>query len=104
MNLRWTWHPETRDLFEAVSPDMWRQVDADPLRLLAEVPAATRDRLATDERFLARTAAAAGDLRRYLVEPRWYQEQQPVGEHLPSAIAYFSMEFGVTEALPNYSG
>jgi starch phosphorylase len=103
MNLRWTWHPATQDLFEAIHPETWRAVDADPLRLLAEVPAATLDRLAVDQDFLARIDAAAGDLRRYLTEPLWYQREMP-GDDAPAAIAYFSMEFGVTEVLPNYSG
>jgi starch phosphorylase len=101
MNLRWTWHPATQDLFQAVDPDVWRQVDADPLRLLDEVPAATLDRLAEDPDFLARIDAAAADLRRYLTEPRWYQERTGGVEH---TVAYFSMEFGVSEVLPNYSG
>ena len=47
----------------------------------------------------------AADLDHYLTDPRWYQHQmQRSGESLPAAIAYFSMEFGVTEVLPNYSG
>jgi starch phosphorylase len=103
MNLRWTWHPATRDLFEAVDPDRWRQVTADPLRLLADVPTDTLTRLAGDKDFLARIADTAADLDRYLTEPRWYQQRQH-DNHLPAAIAYFSMEFGVTEVLPNYSG
>jgi starch phosphorylase len=103
MNLRWTWHPATRDLFEAVDADRWRQVAADPLRLLAEVPTDTLARLAGDKDFLARIADTAADLDRYLTEPRWYQQRQH-DNHLPAAIAYFSMEFGVTEVLPNYSG
>src|SRR3569833_3311224 len=32
----------------------------------------------------------------------WYQEQN--AESMPTGIAYFSMEFGVAEVLPNYSG
>ncbi|HEY3606613.1 MAG TPA: alpha-glucan family phosphorylase, partial [Pseudonocardiaceae bacterium] len=103
MNLRWTWHPATRDLFEAVDPDRWRQVAADPLRLLADVPTDTLDRLAADQDFVARIADTAADLASYLTEPRWYQQRQQ-DDHLPAAIAYFSMEFGVTEVLPNYSG
>ena len=102
-NLRWTWHPATRDLFEAVDPDRWRQVAADPLRLLADVPTDRLDQLAADQDFLARIKDTAADLERYLTEPRWYQERQ-AADHLPAAIAYFSMEFGVTEVLPNYSG
>jgi starch phosphorylase len=103
MNLRWTWHPATQDLFAAVDPRIWRAVDADPLRLLAEVPASTLDRLAADQEFLARIDTAAQDLRHYLTGPRWYQERADQA-HAPGAIAYFSMEFGVTEVLPNYSG
>jgi glycogen phosphorylase len=102
VNLRWTWHPATRDLFEAVDPDRWRAVAADPLRLLAEVPTDRLETLAADQDFLARLGEAATDLTRYLTEPRWYQGLDAA--HVPAAIAYFSMEFGVTEVLPNYSG
>ncbi|HEY5032096.1 MAG TPA: DUF3417 domain-containing protein, partial [Actinomycetes bacterium] len=27
MNLRWSWHPETRDLFASVDPQIWREVE-----------------------------------------------------------------------------
>ncbi|RZS39007.1 starch phosphorylase [Herbihabitans rhizosphaerae] len=103
-NLRWTWHPPTQDLFAAVDPEVWERVSGDPLRLLAEVPADRLEALAADADFLARTRAIADDLRRYLDEPRWYQRRQDERGALPRQIAYFSMEFGVTEALPNYSG
>lgn len=103
-NLRWTWHPPTQDLFAAIDPETWDRVDGDPLRLLAEVPAERLERLARDENFLARTRALADDLRRYLTQPRWYQRRMDEGASLPRSVAYFSMEFGVTEALPNYSG
>ncbi|MGH3622766.1 MAG: alpha-glucan family phosphorylase [Sciscionella sp.] len=110
-NLRWTWHPPTQDLFAGIDPSLWEQVGGDPLRLLARVPAETLRRLAADEDFLARTNAVADDLRRYVSAPRWYQrrreevvERSVAEQWLPTSIAYFSMEFGVTEALPNYSG
>ncbi|NHD18783.1 MULTISPECIES: alpha-glucan family phosphorylase [unclassified Actinopolyspora] len=104
INLRWSWHPPTQDLFASVAPDVWSEVGGDPLRLLAEVPAERLDRLAADEDFLARTRAVDDDLRRYLTVPRWYQQRRDEGTPLPASIAYFSMEFGLTEALPNYSG
>ncbi|WP_338599583.1 alpha-glucan family phosphorylase [Saccharopolyspora sp. SCSIO 74807] len=103
-NLRWTWHPPTQDLFAAVDPEVWSRVGGDPLRLLEEVPAQRLRELARDEDFLARTRAVDDDLRHYLTVPRWYQQRQSEGAVLPSAVAYFSMEFGVSEALPNYSG
>lgn len=103
-NLRWTWHPPTQDLFAALDPRLWSAVGNDPLRLLAEVPADRLRRLAQDEDFLARCRAIDDDLRRYLTLPRWYQQRRDEGSPFPAAIAYFSMEFGLTEALPNYSG
>jgi starch phosphorylase len=103
-NLRWTWHPPTQDLFAALDPEVWSKVGGDPLRLLAEVPAQRLSNLARDEDFLARTRALDDDLRRYLTVPRWYQQRRDEGSVLPDSIAYFSMEFGLTEALPNYSG
>ncbi|MPY83686.1 MAG: alpha-glucan family phosphorylase [Actinophytocola sp.] len=106
-NLRWTWHPETRELFETMDPDLAAEVGGDPLRILTGVTPARLDELATDEDFIARTRAATEDLHRYLTEPRWYQrlaEENDDDTLLPAGIAYFSMEFGVTEALPNYSG
>jgi starch phosphorylase len=59
--------------------------------------------LADDDTFRARCTQLADDLTHYLTAPRWYQGQ-PDLPPLPDAVAYFSMEFGVTEALPIYSG
>ncbi|WP_086819222.1 alpha-glucan family phosphorylase [Allokutzneria sp. NRRL B-24872] len=103
-NLRWVWHQPTQDLFASVDAQAFERLDGDPLRLLAEVPPERLHELAADEGFLVRTAAIADDLDRYLDSGRWYQRRQEEAEGMPSSIAYFSMEFGVTEALPNYSG
>ena len=105
-NLRWTWHPHTQDLFATIDQGIWERL-GDPLRLLAEVPASRLDELAGDASFRQRLEEASGDLRRYLTEPRWYQQRRSElsGQgRMAESIAYFSMEFGVTEALPNYSG
>ena len=100
MNLRWSWHQETLDLFASVDPELWRECGGDPVRLLGAVSPARLSALSRDKRFLRRLSEAADDLADYLSQPRWYQEQTGV----PSSIAYFSMEFGLTEVLPQYSG
>jgi starch phosphorylase len=107
-NLRWSWHTETRELFRCVDPEGWRAVGGDPVRLLGNVSATRMAELAKDRRFLRRLTAAADDLDDYLHGRRWYQSHGgdggPDTPAFPAAIAYFSPEFGVTAALPQYSG
>ncbi|GAA2464719.1 alpha-glucan family phosphorylase [Streptomyces lavendulocolor] len=103
-NLRWSWHAETRDLFQAVDPEGWRAAGCDPVRLLGSVSGTRLAELARDRRFLRRLSAAADDLDDYLRGNRWYQNHSLPDGDLPAAVAYFSPEFGVTAALPQYSG
>lgn len=104
MNLRWSWEQPTQELFAAIDPELWDGCGRDPVALLGAVSPARLDELAADGAFTARLDALSADLTEYLTKPRWYQNQQDGGAALPEAIAYFSMEFGVAEALPNYSG
>jgi glycogen phosphorylase len=101
LNLRWSWHSETLDLFRSVDPELWEAVRQDPVRLLGEVPAERLTVLESDKRFLRRLDDALEDLRDYMTAPRWYQrlEGSP-----PAAIGYFSPEYGIAAALPQYSG
>src|SRR3954463_16163203 len=101
MNLRWSWHPETRDLFETLDPDLWQRCGGDPVKVLGEVSAERLAQLAKDRRFVRRLQDAVEDLQEYLTTPRWYQS---LGDEAPASIAYFSAEFGITEVLPQYSG
>ncbi|CAL9419050.1 Glycogen phosphorylase [Streptomyces sp. enrichment culture] len=103
-NLRWSWHTETRDLFQSVDPECWAASGGDPVRLLGTVGPARLAELAGDRRFLRRLTAAVDDLDDYLTGSRWYQAQTRAGVRLPAAVAYFSPEFGITAALPQYSG
>ncbi|MGW3039148.1 alpha-glucan family phosphorylase [Kitasatospora sp. NPDC001159] len=105
LNLRWSWHPETRDLFRSVDPEVWAATGEDPVRLLGEVPAARLAALAADRRFLRRLGDLADDLREYLTGPRWYQTRlEADATPPPAAIAYFSPEYGIAATLPQYSG
>lgn len=100
-NLRWSWHAESADLFASIDPELWAQVNHDPMRLLGEVGSERLSAIASDRRFLRRLSDAAEDLAEYLGGDRWYQA---LGPQAPRAIAYFSMEYGVAEVLPQYSG
>ena len=74
------------------------------MALLGAVNPARLDELALDEAFLGRLDELAADLNDYLSRPLWYQQQQAERHGDADGIAYFSMEFGVAEVLPNYSG
>ena len=101
-NLRWSWHPPTQDLFASVDPVAWADGGKDPARLLGSLSSARLAQLGADQEFIGRLNAVHDDLEQYLVGPRWYQQGER--EDTPKAIAYFSPEFGITEALPQYSG
>lgn len=105
-NLRWSWDVPTQELFESIDPEQWARVGQDPVGVLGAVSPARLDELAEDHGFCERLDRLAADLDEYLTQPRWYQHLQQVGgeAQLPNGIGYFSMEFGVAEVLPIYSG
>jgi len=104
INLRWSWHKPTQDLFATIDPEQWARNDGDPVALLGSVSPKRLDELAADHSFLDRLDELAADLDNYLTRPLWYQQQLDTGVAMPKGIAYFSMEFGVASVLPNYSG
>lgn len=104
VNLRWSWDKPTQDLFATIDEALWVAHGGDPVALLGAVAPSRLDELAGDHPFLARLDALAAELQNYLTRPLWDQQQQDLGSDMPVGIAYFSMEFGVAEVLPNYSG
>jgi glycogen phosphorylase len=103
-NLRWSWHPPTHDLFASLDPEAWERAGQDPVRLLGEIPSSRLAELAADAETVVTVRELADDLADYLADSRWYQGEREDDPTLPAAIGYFSMEFGVSEVLPNYSG
>ena len=100
-NLRWSWHQPTLDLFRDIAPEVWDEQGKDPVGLLGEVAPTRLQELAGDAGFVARVQGLRADLHAYLSDPRWYQGLGPAAA---STIAYFSPEFGIAAALPQYSG
>jgi glycogen phosphorylase len=102
-NLRWSWHPPARALFERIDGELWRATKHNPVRLLAEVDRARLQELAGDDMFVAALRAQAADLRRYLeADDTWYARH--CGDDDDATVAYFSAEFGITECLRIFSG
>ncbi|MCT2976268.1 alpha-glucan family phosphorylase [Propionibacterium freudenreichii] len=103
-NLRWSWHQDTQDLFEAIDPVLWEETSHDPQKLLSRASRERLDTLAGDRRYLRHLELAAADLSDYVSGDRWYQGFVSRHPEAPKAIGYFSAEFGVSSVLPQYSG
>ncbi len=102
MNLRWSWNPQAIEVFRWVDPERWEQAEHDPVRMLGLVGPERLAELADDGPFTSFLASVMEDHDRYLTEARWFQTHHAGGDL--KSIAYFSPEFGVSEALPVYSG
>ena len=100
-NLRWSWHRDTREVFRSLDPTLWSDTGHDPRLVLAKVSSERLDELAADPGFVDRVADVAADLDRALGGPSWFSE---TGPGIDGVIAYFSPEFGIAEAVPQYSG
>lgn len=94
-NLRWSWHSDTRALFELADRELWERTGHNPPRFLAQLTDERKEALSTNKRFLTKMRTVQRNLRAYL--------ERPAAEDAPS-VAYFSPEFGITESLPLYSG
>lgn len=100
MNLRWSWDPRSRDLFRWVDPNAWSVSEGDPLKVLGRVTRRRFEELAEDRGFMDFMSEVYVDFQHYLKSARWFQRRKSALR----SVAYFSPEFGLTEALPQYSG
>src|SRR6266536_5947918 len=100
LNLRWSWHRPAADLFASIDPAAWAASGGDPIAMLSALPSARIAALAADRDFRRRLGDAEQDLHWYMSEPRWYAGQ----DGAPAAVAYCSPAYGITAALPQYSG
>lgn len=105
-NLRWSWDQDTLALFRRLDRDLWKASGHNPVLLLGLIEQGKVNAAAADEAFLAHFDRVCQAFDRYMenTTTTWYAKQHP--NHLMDkpTIAYFSMEFGLTECLRNYSG
>lgn len=104
LNLRWAWNEDAKEVFRSIDPTLWEQVGKNPLRLLSTVPAERLEQLAADKVYVRHVELAKADLDDYLSKDQWFQYYAASNRQAPAAIGYFSAEFGITHALPQYSG
>jgi starch phosphorylase len=101
-NLWWSWAPVGQELFVRLDPDLWQVVHGNPIELLARVDQARLDEAAGDDAFTSQLESAWQTFQRYMQREGWFSRSFP--EAAGARIAYFSMEYGIHECLPIYSG
>ncbi|HEU5199844.1 MAG TPA: alpha-glucan family phosphorylase [Ktedonobacterales bacterium] len=102
-NLWWSWNAEAHSLYQTIDPDLWQHSGHNPVRLLREVAPERLNALATDRGFLTQYDQVMSAFDAYMkAEQTWFGQTHP--ERQGQTIAYFSMEFGLHESLPIYSG
>jgi starch phosphorylase len=101
MDLRWSWNHSMDELWRQLDPALWALTNH-PSVVLQTV---TRERLASalaDPDFCQLLERMLEAKRQAETTPRWFQERYPQGPL--NCVAYFCMEFMLSEALPIYSG
>ena len=97
-NLWISWNFEAIMLFMRLDYDAWIEARQSPVRMLGIVAQEKLEEASRDDSFLAALDVVWAKFQRYLGAERWYKGAQN------TAIAYFSMEYGLDVALPVYSG
>jgi starch phosphorylase len=102
-NLWWTWQPEAARLFGKLDYDLWERLSHNPIRLLREIERARLTQAAKDSEYLVLYDAVFAEYDAYFSGvTTWTNRTHPEFDSQP--IAYFSMEYGLHETLPIYSG
>lgn len=94
LNLIWSWNHSVRAVFRRLDPAVWKASGHNPVLMLGRVPQVSLERAAADQRYLALYRKACEILDAYLAVR---------GAPSPS-VAYFSMEYGLVDCMPVYSG
>jgi starch phosphorylase len=101
LDLRWTWNHSADKLWQMLDKEAWERT-RNPWSLLQNASQQRLLKLSSDARFCQELERLTAERAAYQADHGWYGEAQA---HLDTGqVAYFSMEFGLGEALPVYAG
>jgi len=101
LDLRWSWSHYGDSVWKQLDPELW-ELTQNPWVVLQTVSREQLQTLLTDTAFRAEVNELLDIKRRKSAEPAWFQQTHP--KTPLSCVAYFSMEFMLSEALPIYAG
>lgn len=94
-NLWWVWNSEGKSLFRDIDPNLWRSTGENPVMLLQQLSSVRLQEILADAEMMARIESVYASFKEYM--------KKPMRDDVPS-VAYFSMEYGLCNALKIYSG
>jgi starch phosphorylase len=101
LDMRWSWNHAADEVWERLDPALW-DVTNNPWLILQTVSRDHLLRTLGDPDFKRRVDELLQAKHREADSPAWFQKDHPMAPL--SSVAYFSMEFMLSEALPIYSG
>ena len=99
LDLHWAWNHAGDAVWRRLDETLWERTQ-NPWLLLQHVPLARLEQLARDPDFIRDLQRLEASRAAYRATPPW----RPAGTATLPRVAYFSMEFGLHEALPLYAG
>ncbi len=101
LDLRWSWSHVADALWRRIDGPLWRRT-RNPWLIMQTVSGRHLRQLAGDADFIALLQSLREEQATAQSAPGWFQQSQ--ADSPLEQVAYFSMEFGLSEALPIYSG
>jgi len=101
LDMRWSWSHATDKVWRQLDPTLW-ELTQNPWVVLQTVSRDQLKSLLADQTFLKDVEDLLATKRRAGEMPAWFQQCHPQAPL--TCVAYFSMEFMLSEALPIYSG
>jgi starch phosphorylase len=101
LDLRNSWDHGADEIWKTLDPELWA-LTHNPWLVLQTVSRTQLKKLAEDRRLHAEVDKLIEERRRRQEVPLWFAQAYP--DPPLGCVAYFSMEFGLSEALPIYSG
>ena len=101
LDLRWSWNHATDDIWRQLDPVLW-DLTHHPCDVLQAASRETIDAVLADPVCRRKIDALLQSQKQATEAPAWFQQTHAQGPL--TGVAYFSMEFMLSEALPIYSG
>ncbi len=101
LDLRWTWSHAGDALWQAIDLTIWKRT-RNPWILLQYVSKKRLETLVHDQTFLSKLTALKQERIEYYAQEGWFNCEYPQCQL--GTVAYFSLEYGLGEALPIYAG